>query len=359
MADTIVDPPEPVPPTQRDPVPVVDAPPPEAPLPEATPPKRKLPRVLFALVALLVALALGGAALWFFFLRYEPTARAHIPAGTNIAVRIEAADIVLFGPVRDHILPIALESGSKGEAPAGPKERKRAEKITDKTGVRLPLDIREVIVASMDGKSWVALVGGRISRGRFVSGLAEIAKEEDWAGFRLDGELLVGPKFLIGQADDGTIVIGTDRSIVEAALPATAEGQKLGLSEKGAVTFVIGKQAWEASSALGPLDGRAPSLAKISRGTGALTLGKSPELVLHLEPTNPADAPAIAEGARTLLRELGLLLLLAPDVAGEKEALRAASVDAAGSSVVIRAPWPYEGLDRGARRLAEALREAR
>jgi hypothetical protein len=356
MADTIVDaaPAEPVPPTQRDPEARADPPAPEAPAPK---PKRLRRLLVVGLVSLFV-LAGGAVALWFFLLRYEPTARAHVPAGTNIAIRIEAADVALFGPVRDHLLPLALDEGPGASAPS-PKEKKRAANIQERTGVRLPLDVREVVVASMDGKSWVALFGGRIEPGRFVAGLAEIAKDEGWAGYRREAELLVGPKIVIGQADDGTIIVGTDRSIVEASLPATLEGASIGLPEKGALTFVIRKQAFEAASSMNPLAGNTSALGRVSRGTGSLTLGKAPELVVRLEPIEASDTAAVAESARSFLSQLGLLLLLAPDVAGEKEALRAASVESAGAVVVLRAPWPYEGLDRGAARLAAKMREAR
>ncbi|MRG95220.1 hypothetical protein GF068_25355 [Polyangium spumosum] len=360
---------EPVPPTQRDPeavgatplaAPKPDVLPEPPPEPRAESPRPKPPptRVLLVIAAtVFVLVTLAGLAFWSFFLRYRPTARAHVPAGTNIAVRLEAADIVLFKPVREHLLKLALDEGSGPEA-AAPQRPSRAERIHDHTGVRLPADVREVVVASMDGRSWVALFGGRIERGRFVAGLAEVAKEEGWAGFRREGELLVGPSIVIGQADDGTILVGTDRSIVEAALPATEEGEKLGLPEKGAVTFAIARQAFEVASGANTLLPRASVLGTIERATGSLALSGSPELVVRLEPTKAADAPKLEEGARSLLSDLGLVLLLAQDVAGEKEALRATTVKREGDVVVLRAPWPYEGLDRAAAGLAGKLRGA-
>ncbi|MDC3955041.1 hypothetical protein [Polyangium jinanense] len=379
MADTLVDPIEPVPPTQRDPdalgaapAPAPEAPavappepPPESP-PEPPPePRAEAPRpkprtsriVLVAVAAVFVVAAIAALVFWNFVLRYRPTARAHVPAGTNVAIRIEAADLVLFGPVREHLLKLALDEGSTPEASA-PSRPSRASRIHDHTGVRLPADLREVVVASMDGKSWVALLGGRIEHGRFVKGLAEVAREEGWTGFRREGELFVGPSIVIGQADDGTILVGTDRSIVEAALPATEEGQKLGLPEKGAVTFAIARQAFEALSGTSAITPRASALGTVERATGTLALGSSPELVVRLEPTKAADAPKLEEATRALLSDLGLALLLVPDVAGEKEALRATTVKREGDVVVLRAAWPYAGLDRAAETLAGKLRGA-
>ena len=382
MADTLVDPIEPVPPTQRDPealgaapVPAPETPavappepPPDSP-PEPLPePRAETPRpkprgsrlVLVAVAAIFLLAAIAGLLFWNFVLRYRPTARAHVPGGTNIAIRLEAADIVLFAPVREHLLKLALDEGSGPEvsAPSRPSRPSRATRIHDHTGVRLPADVREVVVASMDGKSWVALLGGRIEQGRFVQGLAEVAREEGWVGFRREGEFFVGPSIVIGQADDGTILVGTDRSIVEAALPATEEGQKLGLPEKGAVTFAIARQAFEVLSGANLITPRAAVLGTVERATGTLALGGSPELVVRLEPTKAADAPKLEEGARALLADLGLALLLLPDVAGEKEALRATTVKRDGDVVVLRAPWPYEGLDRATAGLAGKLRGA-
>jgi hypothetical protein len=352
MAGTIVDAKEasePMPETVRDPI-----------APEPTPPpKSSRGRVVLAIVFFLLVLSVASAlAFWFFFLRYRPTARAHVPAGTNAAIRLEAADVLLFGPVRNHLLPLALDDGPSVDTPTPSKGTSRAAKIHDRTGVHLPADVREIIVASMDGKSWVGLLGGRIEPGRFVAGLAEVAKEEGWAGFSKEGDVLVGPSIVIGQADDGTIIVGTDRSIVNAALPATDEGKKIGLPEQGAVTFALGKRAFEALAA-SPLLGSAAAWKSVERGTGSLTLGPSPELVLRLEPAKAEDAQALEEGTRAMITGLGLALLFSPDVAGEKEALRAASIARENSLVVVRAPFPYEGLDRAAAKLAAFVRAAR
>lgn len=292
-------------------------------------------------------------ALWVLVFRYQPTALAHVPAGSNVVVRIEAADIVLFGPVRKHLLPLVLED--KPKEPAINKVP-LVERLHERTGVRLPVDVREVLVATMDGKSFVALFGGKIARGKFVQGLADLAQEEHWPGFRLEEDVLVGPKVAVGQAEDGTIVVGTDRAIVVTALPASDEGAKLGLPDQGAVRFVVAKPAWETLSTAGQLVPQAGAFGGVRRGTGSFTLGTSPEFVMRLEPAKDADSAAIEEGLKALLSNLRLLTLLAPDRIGEKDALRQAVVSREGTNVVVRAPWPYDGLERGAASLAAQLR---
>jgi hypothetical protein len=345
MADTLVDAAEPVPPTQRDPKPE----------PPATEPPKRSPRhvMAFAIAAMVVLGSAIAVVLWMLVFRYQPTALAHVPAESNVVVRVEATDILLFGPVRNHFLPFLLEDKPKEP---GLNKVPWAERLHDRTGVRLPIDVREVIVATMDGKSFVALLGGKISRGKFVGGLAEVAREEGWTGFRLENDVFVGPMVAVGQAEDGTIVVGTDKAIVLTALPASEEGIKLGLPEQGAVRFVVAKPAWESLSNMRNLVPEASAFSGVRRGTGSFTLGSSPELVIRLEPMAGADSAAIEQGITTLLANLRLITLLAPDRIGEKEALRQAVVSRDGARVVVRAPWPNAGLDRGAAALAARLR---
>lgn len=345
MADTLVDAVEPVPPTQRDPEPTQ---------PAAEPPKRSPMRGLVAaFIAMFVLGATTAVVLWFLVFSYKPTAVAHVPAGSNVVIRIEPTDIVLFGPVRNHLLPLVLED--KPKEPSFTKVP-LAERIRDRTGVRLPVDVREMLIATMDGKSVVALFGGKISSGKFVSGLAEVAKEENWLGFHLENDLLLGPKVAIGQAEDGTIVVGTDPAIVMTALPVSEEGAKLGLPEQGAVRFVVAKPAWESLAQGASMLPEASGFSGVYRGTGTFTLGASPEVVVRLEMAKGGDAAAIEKAVASLLSSLRLLTLLAPDRFGEKGALQQAVVGRDGAQVVVRAPWPYEGLDRGAAAIAGQLR---
>ncbi|HVY46650.1 MAG TPA: hypothetical protein VHB21_12265, partial [Minicystis sp.] len=231
------------------------------------------------------------------------------------------------------------------------------------TGIDLRTDARELVVASPDGATWVAALGGRLAHGRFVRGLAKVAREEGWPGFHLDGELLVGPGGVVfAQADDGTVVAGSNAAIVQAALPATDEYERLGLSDDAAVSFAATREAWSgASGVLGAVLDHTPALGRVERATGKLSLGRSPEVVVKVEARLGQRAAELARDLDTTLTELRLVAMLAPDVAGEKAALGAVRVAAAGegATVTVTAPWPYEGLDRGCARLASLLRALR
>src|SRR6266545_4260521 len=92
---------EPPPPTVSDPPPA----------PQVAPPPRARGRGCLVAVAALCTLACVMVAVGYFgFWRYEPHAREHIPDRTNVAVRFEAADFILFGPVRRHLWPMLEES---------------------------------------------------------------------------------------------------------------------------------------------------------------------------------------------------------------------------------------------------------
>ncbi|AUX46659.1 hypothetical protein SOCE26_081660 [Sorangium cellulosum] len=311
--------------------------------------------VALALVAALAALALG---LYFFFWRYAQTARDHIPGDANIVVRLEAAQLALFGPVRQHFFPLL------DEARAGSPRKARIEAAT---GLDPLTDVREIVIASTDAASWVVLAGGRIPRGRFVAGMEKVARDEGWSGWRRDGELLVGPSAAIGQADDGTLVLGTDVEIVKAALPASDEWRRLDLPEQGPVTFALTRAAL--SGAAGEFSNALPRagtalpragalLRRVDRASGVLTLGAEPALVARLAPVSGEAAPALAADAQAALGSVKPALAMLPDVWGARAALDGAEAQAQGELVEIRARWPYEGLDRACAELAQRARAA-
>ena len=310
--------------------------------------------VAAAIFAVLTVLAVVGLAFYLFVWRYEPLARRHIPGDANVAFRLEAADVALFAPVRKHLWPL-LEDASSGKT--------RSARINDATGVNPATDVREILIASTDAASWVVILGGRIPPGRFVSGIERVAREEGWAGWRRDGDLFIGPGGVaIGQADDGTVAIGTEDDIVLAALPASDEWQRLGLPEQGAVTFAITREAWGGmGGAIGGLlpRGGAGLFRRASRAAGAMTLGAAPAITMRIDPVSGETPAALASDVETILGDLKLITFLLPDVVGEKGALQAARVTAKGAAVEVRSDWPLDGLDRACERLARLLRNLR
>jgi hypothetical protein len=369
MSDTLVDPPPP--PTIRD-----------APAAPKKPPSKRRGCLLGVVLAALLTILGAAAFIYIYFFRYDPVAQRHIPGNANVVVRASATEIAVFGPVRKHIWPLLFEqsfSSDRADSPPAPPAKtgpSRAQRIREATGVNLATDVREVLIASVDATSWVLLAGGRIPKDRFVAGMERISRDEGWKDFRREGPLLIGPNLVMGQADDGTIVVGTDIDIVTAALPATDEWKRMGLPDDGAVTFMLTDAAWGgaaselAKSVTGAIGKGVPSiipgvplpvpdisLGKISRASGRLTLGKSPTVTVRIEPAPGQDPAPLAANIDRTLAALRILLLLTPDVAGEKDALAATRVTPEGGVVNVVTPWPYEGLDRACERLARLIRE--
>lgn len=331
--------------TEIDPIPAQPRPP--------SPPMPRSRKIAIALSILAAVLLVAGVAVYLFVVRYEPLARRHIPGNANLVARLDLADVALFAPVREHLWPLVFE-GSAGDAPKG---KTRADRVNAATGVNLAADVRELVVASVEGSSFVVIVGGKIPRGRFVKGIAAVAKEEGWpGGWRESGELLLGPNgVVIAQAEDGTILAGTSEAIVVAALPASDDFRRLALPEKGGTSFVVTREAWSGAAGAAVV-AHASVLRKIERATGHFTLSKSPEVSLEIEPVAVDPAPALAGEIEQLLAELRIVALLLPDSAGEKGALQAAKVTAKEGRVVITAPWSYEALDGACARLAAQIR---
>lgn len=371
MADTILEP------ADDEPPPTLDEPPvltedeaaalddaedePEAPRrtvvdPILAAPRPPLPRsrkIAIALSILAAILLVAGVAVYLFVVRYEPLARRHIPGNANLTARFDLAELALFGPVREHLLPLVFEGPAGGVS----KGKTRADRIRAATGVNLATDLRELFVASVEGSSFVVIVGGKIPRGRFVQGLAAVAKEEAWpGGWHVANELLVGADGMaIGQADDGTILLGTSEAIVIAALPASDDFHRLALPEKGGSSFAITKEAWSGAAGVAVV-AHASVLRKIERASGHFTLSKAPELSMEIEPAEADPAPALAGELEQLLAEMRIVAMLLPDTSGEKGALQAAKVAAKDGRVVVTAPWSYEALDRACARLAGVIR---
>ncbi|APR87329.1 hypothetical protein A7982_12678 [Minicystis rosea] len=334
MADTLID--EPPPPTLRDPV-----------APPAPAPRASIGRRLAIGASVLVALlAVAGVAVYLFFIHYEAVARRHVPGNASLVMRLDAADAVLFGPVRKHLWPLAVERATRSG-------KTRGQRIRAATGVNLATDLREVIVASTDASSWVLIAGGRIARGKLVAGLEKIAQEEGWALHR-EGDLLVGTGLVIAQAEDGTILVGTDATIVNAALPASDDARHLDLPEDGVVTFAVTKQAWNGAAGIATV-AHASVLRHVERASGRMKLGPAPEMSMSITPIAGVSPADLAHELDDVSAELRLVTLLLPDVAGEKSALSSVIIKPDEARVTVTAPWPFDGLDRAAQRLASLL----
>jgi hypothetical protein len=313
---------------------------------------KKLAVTLFV-VAVLVAGV--GALVFFRYVRPSPQAHRHLPRGTTIAMRADAVRILAFKPVRERLLPVLT-----GASNAGAQTDPRLARLRELTGVNLPGDLRELVIGSVDGKQWVAACGGTIEAGRFVDGLEGFLKEQGESSWTREGDVLVHPILgALGQADDGTLVAGTSKSLVLAALTARDEDpspDELPLATDAALTFMMSSAAYRGAlpmlpSFLSPVE----TLESIDRLNGALHLSDKPHVDVHLRPRG-VPAAELATKLDAQLATVKLAMAFSPsDLGGARKALASATVTAKESDVLVHAEWPYEALDEGVARLAEIV----
>lgn len=318
-------------------------------------PARRGCKWVFFLMFALLALAAGIAAtVYFGLVRSDADPRRHLPRGTNVAARVDAVTVIAFEPVRRRVLPVLMNAKSRTD---GTEESVR-DRLHALTGIRLPDDLREAVVGSVDGTQWIAAFGGKLEPGRFVDGLEKLLGERGVEGFRREGDLLVHTTGLaLGQADDGTLVVATGKSTALAALPSHDVDENLALPMEGALSFVATPAATRGAIGLLPsfVTERLDTLDKVARFRGAFLLGEAPRLEVRLQPRGVAPS----ELATTLESELGPLklamALLPSDLGGGRQALASATVRVDGEEALVTAPWPYASLDEAAQRAAEIL----
>lgn len=294
-------------------------------------PRGRLVVIVFASLAVLIV---GGAVgLFWFVFRYVPVAHEHVPANANFVLRLELSELALFAPVKKQLL----------EAREDPAAKERAARLSKATGIA-PTDLREAVIATVDGKAWLLLIGGRLAKGRFVDGMAEYLAAEGQAGWARKGPLLVGPSgTALGQADDGTLVIATSAALAEVALPAAQPPARLALPPRKAVTFVITREAFAGASAATQVPGL-DVLRRIARADGDLSLGDKPTFDVRISPAPGESAAALAESLRGLLTAVRLALLLS-DPHDASAIVSGAEVKVEGELVRVVAPWPLASIE--------------
>lgn len=319
----------------------------------AAPRPRSRARTVFAILfAVIGVLAIAGVTIGYFaFFRYAPLADRHIPGASNLVIRADVRAIGTFAPVRKHLWPVLFERPSLKV-----QGKTLADRVGDATGIRPSIDAREVIVASVDSRSWVALVGGNFEPGAFVPGLEKVLRDEGLAGWQVNGDLLVGPGGIaVAQADDGTLIFGTEAEIVTSALPASEEHRRVDLPKEAALAFAVSKEAWEELSRTTAAFDPGGALRRIRHVRGSLSLGDEPAVDLGIEPKDGEAADALGKDVEQLLSLARLGLVAVPDQMGEKTALSSAKVTVEAGLVRVRGPWPLEGLDRGCEKLASKI----
>lgn len=307
------------------------------------PPKKKRRLWPYFLIGTLLLLAISAPIAYILVFRYDPTAVKHIPNGTVMALRIDAKELYLWKPFREHV--VGKIDGSKEAKASG-------ERLKKLTGIDLTSDLREIVVATPDGVRWLVLIGGyfheaRFNRSEVVKGLKTFLEEQGGSELSVKGGILYGPNGLeVTQAEDSTIIISNDHGLLQAAIPESDEWTNLGLSGAGGMSFVVTETALQrfkptASSMM--LD---PAMFGHSRRvSGFLKLGSKPQLSIEVVPRQ-VNVEALSNEIEGTLGSLrGIALLLLPDTYGMKRMIQSIKVKPRADVVMLTADWPYDGLE--------------
>jgi hypothetical protein len=188
--------------------------------------------------------ALASAGVWLAYARlvhYRRCAVEHLPPETELVARLDVEQVVLFEPVRRHLIPL-IDRLPLGPAPAAAnaEAEPRIRRLRREAGLNLGLDLREVLVATAPGGRWVLVLGGLFQQG-LVPAIAHELRGEAATGWQRAGDALefTPSGAALAQAADGALLLASDRALLEATLPSSTRFRELGLKREGAGSAVI------------------------------------------------------------------------------------------------------------------------
>jgi hypothetical protein len=316
-------------------------------------------RTVFVGLVISLICAVGVAVyIYFRYVRYERVAATHVPAGTQVALRIDLEKVVLFEPVRAHVLELI------NERPTNMPES-RLERLRHYTGIELGVDARELVLASGPGAAdFEIVVAGLFRSEMFLSGVERMMADEGHPLTRsADGTLLIAPGGLaLGQASDRAIVLGSSERTARAALTSSTAYQALGLSRVGPGGFAVTGDAlrgWVPA----PLRLLLPNLAAVddvTRVRGDAQLGTDVTLTTLVE-LRQGSSPDAARRVQDLLAALQAAARLPLGggpvaAAGNVVSRFAAAPSVDPGTVTLTATWTRDEVDGAAAYLASQLR---
>jgi hypothetical protein len=264
--------------------------------------------VASGLVAVMLGVVLFGTYVYFRHVRYDPVVAFHMPAGASAALRVEVERILLFEPVRRRLFPLLSQLGAR------PDLQPRLQRVERRAGLRLGVDLREVLVARGPAPAdWVVVLGGVFPQAGLMPAVREALQAEGVA-LRTDasGALVAAGGWSIGQTQDGAIVLASNLARLKAAWGRSDAMQQLGLPVTGAGGFVLA--ARDLADVGGPL-GAPAVIDSVERLRGSFSLGDAlgVDLALRLRPGQsaapvttalarafPSASPAVETGAGEL-----------------------------------------------------------
>lgn len=324
---------------------------------------RSFKLVMAVAVGLLVLAALIAALAYYRFLRYERVAAYHVPPAAAWAVRLDVERVVLFEPVRKHLLPLVNRLG--GPRVTVPGESRSADLLAalrQELGLNLGMDLREIVVSGGPSPAeWVLVLGGIFPRrdDLLVRVSETLLRETGLTTHVARDSLLLfdAGRLALAQAEDGSLILGSSASLVELALPPGRRFEAIGLTADEGVggfgvlpsTVVTGLTGFDALGA---------TVASVERIHGALTAEPGGRVAVRIELSQRGAAEPFAGQIRAMLASLpALLAFVSPsEVAGERALLSRAEVNVTPRNTVeVASYWESSEIDRACAALSSWL----
>lgn len=346
--------------------------------------------------AALGLLGIGAGAIYWRYFHYEPVAARHLPRRCLVAARGNVWEIGRFDPLVKKLIP-AIEDATKAPPPPGPPSPagpSLEERLKAQAGVDLSRgDLHEVAACVFQdstlpagvkdpllGYRAVVAIGGKLKPG-VIPGLFEALRPElaplaprlDGAGESaviriLPSKASGGVAFVIGQAEDGTVLVTPSDAALATAREQRSEDEAretTGIKQQGSLEVTLDHQLFAAVFKL-EVFGAPPtgweaifkSLGDVSQGHVALTMTKTPKLEVSIDQKTESSAKDAEAAMRKLLELLnGGLATVPKDWAGEHAALGGARVRRDDTRVDVLLDLRYPDLDRGAGELGEQIKD--
>lgn len=316
-------------------------------------------RRLAWLAALLAAVAMAGAYVAYLeLLHYRRRAAEHLPPNTVFAARLDVEQVLLFDPVRRHLLPLVELVPPATVRAERPDEQAHTRLARLRAaGLNLGLDLREIVVATTADDGWLIALGGLFPDRGALAAIEHVLHEENAQGWqRVDSRLeLSSSGAVVAQAQDGTLLLADRHHTLAAALPVSTRHLELGLAREGAGGAAMDLTGQEASTWTYP---GPPSWLGSRRATASLRLDRDVELELRIEAGDARRAQALAreanQWAAAKTPDIGGLPPGGSDPVGLWARTKAVKADRTSLNLVSY--WRPSELDRCARELAAWVR---
>ena len=313
------------------------------------------------LLAVTLLAIVGMAFAYFKMLHYEPVAALHLPSDTRLAARVNLENVLLFEPVRKHVLPLMTELDKE---PSRAKSS-LAKRLEQKTGVNLWMDLRELLVArGPSSDDWLLALGGIVPDVNLLSGLRDFLNEAGFQGWSLSmsgDALLHRPSGVaVGQAEDRIVLVASDIARLRSALPVSDVHRRLGLDPGPPASFAIAAKelhliARSPIAALSPIESR---VTEVTSFGGQINLDDAIRLRARATFSPDADLEAFESESQSVLIALQRLAALSPgsDAVGLLVLLSRAQLERRGPTVELSTNLERHEVDALAKGLANSLR---